>query len=85
MCRYKLIQKDIKFLADKKKGAMVNPIEHSSDPIFVDILEVDGDWAKLKLYYSNGKIVVGWTWHWEILRPVEIHEYDQLFDGRFNS
>ena len=93
MIRYKLIWKDIKFLTDEKqirsasKSTVVNrfPVKYSDDPIFVDILEVDGDWALLKLFYSDGEIVIGWTWHMQTMRPVEIHDFNQLFDGRFNS
>lgn len=68
-------------------------VEYSQDDIFVDILEYNPtsrsywnkNWAKLRLFYSNGTVVTGWTAHMYSLCPVKIMNMEMLFDGRFNS
>ena len=88
--RYCLLQNDIKRLA-KAKPLLAESVDtfpvrfDPKNPIFVDILEVDGDWAKLRLFYADGEVVNGWTWHFETMCPVGLHNARTLFDGRFNS
>ena len=86
--RYELVKQDLKYLCTEKFGKEKFLVKHSCDPIFVNIFEVDKEnlgWAKLKLYYSDGTIVEGWTWHMVMNRPVKILGFDELFDGRFNQ
>ena len=87
MNRYELIQKDIKYLLrDKEDESTKFEIDCSQNPIFVDILEIPNKyWAKIRLNYSDGKIVVGWTWLLYEQNPLRITNMDELFDGRFNS
>ena len=70
-----------------KEGRIEIPF--SNQPIFVNILErkvrktdADESW-KVKLYYSDGKILEGWVWSGH--SPLSITNKIELFDGRFNQ
>ena len=51
---------------------------------YVDILEEDEFWYKIRVHKPDGDIVVGWiTKHFEGL--IELTNRHELLDGRFNS
>jgi len=92
--RYELVQKDIKKLAEEKGSKTTFPVRYDSrNPIFVDVLEIDGNWAKLRLFYADGEVAEGWTWQFDVMTPLKLHAIGDplslvpidLFDGRFNS
>jgi len=92
--RYELVQKDIKKLAKEKGSKTTFPVRYDFfNPIFVDVLEIDGNWAKLRLFYADGDVVEGWTWQFDVMTPLKLHATEDplslvptaLFDGRFNS
>ena len=62
-------------------------IRRGHEKIYVNILErkVDDCFIsyKVKLYYSNGEVLEGWTSNSNMF--IEIENKDELFDGRFNQ
>jgi hypothetical protein len=48
---------------------------------FVDILSVDEEFVKIKLYMPNGDIHIGWI----LTMWIDLHFTGNVYDGRFNS
>ena len=62
------------------------PLQRKDVLIFVNILEWRKDLLALrvKLFLPDGEVMEGWigTGWWP---PVKLHNFDELFDGRFNQ
>lgn len=64
------------------KTALV--VSHLGPDVFIDILPDSLDWLwHVRAYVANGEIIVGWMSR--LRDDIEIHNYDRLFDGRFNA
>jgi hypothetical protein len=78
----KIIYSDSSF---PKEGKINVPT--SGQPIFVNILErlQDGLCYRfhVKLFYSNGDILEGWTSSFNL--PIHLLNSEELLDGRFNK
>jgi len=89
MIRYKLVPSDCKYLylnsAFQREDKIAIPM--SRNDIFVNILELKeisiGTAIHVKLYYSDGTILEGWTGLW--LNPICLANEIELYDGRFNQ
>ena len=62
-------------------------VPYSKEKIFVNILEKnDNKWChhfKVKLFYSDGTVLEGWTSDLDL--PIQLTNKEELFDGRFNQ
>ena len=95
MIRYKL-DNELNYMWSEDFSKEIRiPYGNRSDIIFVDILErldrknltlpfpLYHDAYKLKLFFPNGEIVIGWT---HLGRDyIKIHNEEELFNGMFNS
>lgn len=60
-------------------------IPHNSDmPIFLDILEKNDFTYKVKMFFMDGEVIVGYIPH-KFSSPIKLTNTECLFDGRFNS
>ncbi len=86
MIRYKL-HNDIKVLWDGKDGNIKIPSVQRDEHRFVDIIRPHPDFPGcywVKVYYPNGDVYEGYTPP-GLLYAIELHNKEELFDGRFNS
>lgn len=88
MVRYKLkIHTFILFNSNPNKSMTVGTTKFSvsnMEPIFVDILERDGDYANMRIYTPNQVIKLSTGWQDPSL-VLTLHYFgEDIFDGRFN-
>lgn len=81
MIRYKL-DKDVRYIWGSKdwRDRIEIPLNQT---IFVDIIEKTEEYFFLKLYLNNGEVI--WGFVNTSMSPIVIHNYTELFDGRFNA
>jgi hypothetical protein len=83
LARYK-INEDINslgLLEEKDGDRIVTWTREQKGPCFVDILESDKPWVKLKIYLTNGDVLIGWQHNFFL----SIHHIGNVWDGRYNA
>lgn len=83
MIRYKLSSENHVVLLSSRRGDKIAEFLPRDVNNFVDILEEDEYWYKVRVYSPDGNVVVGWILKFD--NPIQLTNRHELFNGRFNS